>query len=146
MNICFHETLELPEQRTETGPDGKRGTAWSLPYRVSKGKPDQDNKGQLCTTYDVVFHPDVQRFCVHDEFKKFVCDTAIDGVNRVCADNKEKVSSDYKILKHINCKGVRPNKMMVKTKATEANELLKNMDLSKQDTKLQKEIEEMRKE
>jgi len=49
-------------------------------------------------------------------------------------------------LKHINCKGVRPNKMMVKTKATQQNELLKNLDLSKVDTKLQKEINEMRSE
>lgn len=129
--------MEIPEQQTQVGPDGKKGTAWSLPYRVSKGKPDQDAKGALCYTYDVVFHPDVARFCNHHpEFKKFTADTAIDGVNRVCAENKEKVSTDYKILKHINCKGERPNKMMVKTKATQQNELLKNMDLSKQDTKL----------
>jgi adenine C2-methylase RlmN of 23S rRNA A2503 and tRNA A37 len=47
-----------------------------------------------------------------------VSDTAIDGVNRVVAENKEKVSSDYKILKHINCKGERPNKMLVKTAKT----------------------------
>lgn len=75
-----------------------------------------------------------------------MADTAIDGVNRVVAEAKEKVSNDYKILKHINVKGERPNKMMVKTKATQANELLKNMDLSKVDTKLQKEINEMRAE
>jgi len=67
-------------------------------------------------------------------------------VNRVVEQNKEKVSNDYKILKHINCKGVRPNKMMVKTKATEQNELLKNLDLSKVDTKLQKEITELQAE
>jgi hypothetical protein len=47
-----------------------------------------------------------------------VSDTAIDGVNRVVAENKEKVSSDYKILKHINCKGERHNKMLVKTDKT----------------------------
>jgi hypothetical protein len=139
INVCWHETLEPPEQRREVRPDGKEGTAWSLPYRVSKGKPDQDAKGVLCTTYDVVFHPDVSKFCQYEEFKKFAADTAVDGVNRVCAENKEKVSHDYKILKHINCKGPRPNKMLVKTKATQ-NELLKNMDLSKQDTQLQKDI------
>lgn len=94
-------------------------------------------------TYDVVFHPDVARFCQYPEFKKFVSDTAIDGVNRVVAENKEKVSSDYKILKHINCKGERPNKMLVKTAKTQQNELLKNMDLSKTETKLQKEVEGM---
>jgi hypothetical protein len=126
-----------------TQPNGTKGTSWSLPYRVSKGKPDQDAKGTLCMTYDVVFHPDVARFCQYPEFKKFVADTAIDGVNRVVAENKEKVSSDYKILKHINCKGERPNKMLVKTVKTQQNELLKNMDLSKTETKLQKEVEGM---
>jgi len=99
-------------------PNGQRGTSWSLPYRVSKGKPDQDNKGTLCMTYDVVFHPDVAKCSVYPEFKKFVADTAIDGVNKVVAENKEKVSSDYKILKHITCKGERPNKMLVKTAKT----------------------------
>lgn len=82
---------------------------------MSKGKPDQDVKGQLCMTYDVVFHPDVEKFCIYPEFKKFCADTAVDGVNRVVAENKEKVSTDYKILKNINCKGERPNKMLVKT-------------------------------
>ena len=59
-------------------------------------------------TYDVVFHPDINNFLRMPEFKKFVADTAVDGVNRVLAEQKEKISADYKILKHINCKGVRP--------------------------------------
>ena len=45
---------------------------------------------------------------LYPEFKKFVADTAIDGVNRVLMENKEKVYSDYKILKHVNCKGEKP--------------------------------------
>lgn len=94
-------------------------------------------------TYDVVFHPDVDKFCVYPEFKKFAADTAIDGVNKVVAENKEKVSTDYKILKHINCKGERPNKMLVKTAKTEQNELLKNMDFSKTESRLQKEVEKV---
>ena len=94
-------------------------------------------------TYDVVFHPDVQKFCSYPEFKKFCADTAIDGVNKVVAENKEKISHDYKILKHMNCKGDRPNKMLVKTAKTQQNELLKNMDLSKTESKLQKEVEGM---
>lgn len=102
-----------------TKPSGEKGTSWQLPYRVSKGKPDQDAKGVLCMTYDVVFHPDVNKFCVYPEFKKFAADTAIDGVNKVVAEHKEKISTDYKILKHINCKGERPNKMLVKTAKTE---------------------------
>ena len=110
-------------------PDGKSGTSWSLPYRVSKGKHDQDNTGGICMTYDVVFNVDVAQFLRMEEFKKFVADTAIDGVNRVLAEQKEKISADYKILKHINCKGVRPQMMTIKSK--NANKLIQNMDIGK---------------
>ena len=91
-------------------------------------------------TYDVVFNNDVANFVAMPEFKKFVADTAIDGVNRVLAENKEKLSSDYKIMKHINCKGHggKPQLMTVKKKTD--NELLNNMDIKKQETKLQKDI------
>lgn len=108
INVCWHESVEKPVQVPVTNPDGKRGVTWSLPYRCSKGKHDQDNKKEVCMTYDVVFHPDVQRFIIQDEFKKFVSDSAIDGVNRMMAENKEKLSHDYKIMKHMQCKGVRP--------------------------------------
>ena len=89
-------------------------------------------------TYDVVFHGDVSKFLKMDEFKKFCADTAIDGVNRVLAEQKEKISADYKILKHINCKGVRPQMMTIKSK--NANKLIQNMDIGKQQTKLEKDI------
>ena len=103
-------------------PDGKTGMSWSLPYRVSKGKHDQDNSGGLCMTYDVVFNGEVSKFLRNAEFQKFVADTALDGVNRVLAEQKEKVSSDYKILKNIKCKGPRPQMMTIKSK--NANPLL----------------------
>ena len=122
VNVCWHDSLEKPNQKTTTMPDGKTGTSWSLPYRVSKGKHDQDNNGALCMTYDVVFNGEVSKFLRNQEFQKFVADTAIDGVNRVLAEQKEKVSSDYKILKNIKCKGVRPQMMTIKSK--NANPLL----------------------
>ena len=59
-------------------------------------------------TYDVVFHDDVRQFIQNEDFKKFVADTAVDGVNKVLAENKEKVSGDYKILRHMVCKGEKP--------------------------------------
>ena len=141
VNVCWHEALEKPERKEVVGADGKRGTSWGLPYRVSKGKHDQDNNGAVCMTYDVVFNSDVANFIVMEDFKKFVADTAIDGVNRVLAENREKLSADYKIMKHINCKGHggKPQLMTVKTKDTD-NAFLNNMDVNKQETKLQKEI------
>ena len=40
VNICFHEEVDKPVKEMKTNADGKTGTAWQLPYRVSKGKPD----------------------------------------------------------------------------------------------------------
>ena len=74
----------------------------------------------------------------YPEFQKFVADTAIDGVGRVLAENKEKISTDYKILKNIKCKGGEPSMMTVKIESS--NPLLINIDISKTETKLQKEI------
>ena len=89
-------------------------------------------------TYDVVFHEDVSKFTYNADFKKFVADTAIDGVNRVLASNNEKVSSDWKIMKHMICKNEKPQLMTVKVDTD--NKLIQNMDLNKTETKLQKDI------
>tara|TARA_B110000285_G_C15120381_1_gene616755 strand:+ start:348 stop:791 length:444 start_codon:yes stop_codon:yes gene_type:complete len=80
INVCFHESIEKPTQEHHKRPDGSSGVNWSLPYRVSKLRHDQDNKKDLVSTYDIVFHEEVTKFLIHDEFKKFVSDTAIDGV------------------------------------------------------------------
>jgi len=97
-------------------------------------------------TYDVVFNRDVANFVYNPEFKKFVADTAIDGCNRVMAENKEKLSSDYKIMKHILCKmhGGKPQLMTVRVDTD--NELINNMDMTKRETKLQKDITKAQKE
>ena len=42
VNVCWHELIEKPQRQEVTQPDGKKGTTWSLPYRVSKGKHDRD--------------------------------------------------------------------------------------------------------
>jgi hypothetical protein len=41
--VAFHDSVDKPVREERISPDGKRGSAWQLPYRVSKGKPDQDN-------------------------------------------------------------------------------------------------------
>ena len=95
-------------------------------------------------TYDVVFHDDVRNFIKNEDFKKFVADTAVDGVNKVLAENKEKCSLDFKILKNMDCKGGKPQFMTIKIK--EDNALINNMDVSKMETKLQKDIMKQRQE
>ena len=63
-----------------------------------------------------------------------MCDTAVDGVNRVLAEHKEKCSTDYKILKNMKCKGGEPALLTVKCAID--NPLLENADVSKYETKL----------
>ena len=110
----MHEHIQKPQKTYVTNPNGQSGYSWSLPYTVSKARHDQDKTGNLCSTYDVVFHRDIGDFLQNADFKKFVSDTAIDGINRVLAEHKEKASSDYKILKNLKCKGGEPGLMTVK--------------------------------
>ena len=79
---------------------------------------------------------------MHPEFQKFVADTAIDGVNQVLKDQQEKLSSDYKIMKNMKCKGGEPGLMTIKVE--NENPLLNNMDIDKTKSKLQKEIEKVK--
>jgi len=88
----------------------------------------------VCSTYDVVFNTDVQKFLVHPEFKKFVADTAVDGIAQVLAENKEKVSMDYKVMQHMKCKGDVPSLMTIKVKTD--NPLIDNLDLENVETRL----------
>ena len=92
----------------------------------------------------MVFHDAIQSYLVHPEFQKFVADTAIDGVNQVLKDQQEKLSSDYKIMKNMKCKGGEPGLMTIKVE--NENPLLNNMDIDKTKSKLQKEIEKVKDE
>ena len=106
---------------------------------------DQDAKKDVCSTFDVVFHDAVAPMLVHAEFQKFVADTAIDGIKRVLAENNEKVSTDYKIMKNLKCKGEEPALMTVKKEMSD-NPLLANMDSSKHESKIQRELKGQRKD
>ena len=59
-------------------------------------------------------------------------------------DQQEKLSSDYKIMKNMKCKGGEPGLMTIKVDTT--NPLLANMDIDKTKSKLQKEIEKVKNE
>lgn len=78
------------------------------------------------------------KFLVHDEFQKFVADTAIDGIRQVMAENKEKMSTDYKIMKNMTCKGGEPSLMTIKVST--GNPLLDNINVDKTKSKLEKDI------
>ena len=73
-----------------------------------------------------------------EAFRKFVCDSAIDGVNKVLAENNERVSNDYKVMKKLRCKGGDPGLITIKVET--GNPILDSQDLTKHETTMQKEI------
>ena len=91
-------------------------------------------------TYDVVFHPDAitMGFLGGAQVHKFICDTAVDGVNRVLAMTKEHLSKDYKLMKNLRCKGGKPASLTVKMNDDES--ALANADVEKHQTAMQKEL------
>jgi len=137
INLTSHDIMD-PPKKIEKMQNGSRGYTFELPYRVSKGRPDQDTKGEICTTYDVVFHPEVISMAMlyKGEFLKFVCDTAVEGVNKVLAQDNEKLSKDYKMMRNLMCKGGKPASITVKVQSS--NPIINSMDPSKHETNLQK--------
>ena len=88
-------------------PISDNNNMWKLPYLLNQGRHDQDKKGKYCTTYDVVFNPKAIELANGNlAFKKFVCDTAIEGINnQILAKEEEKISKDF-IIKKFNYKGI----------------------------------------
>ncbi len=72
VNICSYEGIKKPTNENNY---------WSLPFLLNKGRNDQDKKDKLCITYDVVFHLEAIIQLKNLLFKKFVSDTAINGLN-----------------------------------------------------------------
>ncbi|KAL7873527.1 hypothetical protein AOLI_G00125980 [Acnodon oligacanthus] len=58
INICSNDLIGKPTCEAGRGKDGRVGQHWSLPYSLAPGRSDRDAKGNKCTIYDVIFHPD----------------------------------------------------------------------------------------
>ena len=88
-------------------PQSDSNNMWKLPYLLNPGRHDQDKKGKYCTTYDVVFHPKAIDLANGNlAFKKFVCDTAIEGINnQILSKEEEKISKDF-VIKKFDYKGL----------------------------------------
>ena len=97
-------------------PENNESNMWKLPYLLNKGRHDQDKKGKYCTTFDVVFNPkSIELANENLSFKKFVCDTAIEGINsQILVKEEEKISSDF-VVKKFNYKGLEVSYVNVHT-------------------------------
>ena len=108
INIVSLEEVQAPENN--------ESHMWKLPYLLNKGRHDQDKKGKYCTTFDVVFNPRAIELAQDNlSFKKFVCDTAINGINeQILSKEEEKISSDF-VVKKFNYKGLEVSYVNVHT-------------------------------
>ena len=97
-------------------PQSDNNNMWKLPYLLNPGRHDQDKKGKYCTTYDVVFNPKAIELANGNlAFKKFVCDTAIEGINnQILSKEEEKISKDF-VMKKFNYKGLEVSYVNVHT-------------------------------
>ena len=100
INICSYD--EVPEPKSDSN------NMWSLPHLLNKGRHDQDKNKKVCTTFDVVFNSKAIKLSNENiAFKKFVCDTAINGINnQLLAKTEEKISSDFVVKTKFNYKGL----------------------------------------
>eukprot|EP00743_Colponemidia_sp_Colp-15_P001308 GILK01001432.1.p1 GENE.GILK01001432.1~~GILK01001432.1.p1 ORF type:complete len:395 (-),score=84.64 GILK01001432.1:167-1294(-) len=119
VNICSSPMLDEPSSsRAAPGSGDKSGLNWSLPYSMGRPRPDRDNKGQSCTTVDIVYHPSALRMAeTNTRFKAMLVDTALDSIQKFMDSQQsgDNVSRDYKILRRIKCKGDSPAVMTMQS-------------------------------
>ena len=127
-------------------PKNDENNMWKLPYLLNQGRHDQDKKGKYCTTYDVVFNPKALDLANNNlAFKKFVCDTAIEGINReILSKEEEKISKDF-VIKKFNYKGLEVAYVNVHTlNKGEMDDRKEPSEFHK--TQVMKEVEKMKEE
>ena len=121
INVCTHEDVDAAGPSSQ----GKGGQNWRVPYLVGKNRYDQDtNSGdqpEIVSVIDIVFNHNIRDFSrVSSDFKKMVCDIAIDAINKASAVKKERVDMDYRVVNDFACKGEKPALLPVRAKdATE---------------------------
>ena len=138
INICSYH--EVPE------PKSNENNMWSLPHLLNKGRHDQDKHKKICTTFDVVFNEKAIELANKNQaFKKFVCDTAINGINdQLLSSEGEKISSDF-VVKKFNYKGLEISYINIHSlNKGEMDDRKEPTEYHK--TQIQKEVEKMKKD
>ncbi|KAG4073838.1 hypothetical protein HA402_014043 [Bradysia odoriphaga] len=96
INVSQCDKVGKPSSKRDVDSSGNRGLVWSIPHTQSPPRKDVDNKGTLCSVYDVVFHPDTLHLAQKDtRFKKLVTETACDAVSRAFKVNIDLVNLKF---------------------------------------------------
>lgn len=81
INIAMNDLVDCPSHENTSGPDGKIGMNWSLPFIQAPVRKDVDKKNQWCSVYDVIFNPQTLAISERDSrFRQMVVQTALDAV------------------------------------------------------------------
>lgn len=96
INVSQCDKVGKPSSQRDVDGSGNRGLNWSIPYTQSPPRKDVDNKGTLCSVYDVVFHPDTLHLAQKNpRFKTLVTETACDAVCRAFKVNIDLVNLKF---------------------------------------------------
>eukprot|EP01022_Parablepharisma_sp_SALTPOND_P015577 TRINITY_DN2214_c1_g1_i1.p1 TRINITY_DN2214_c1_g1~~TRINITY_DN2214_c1_g1_i1.p1 ORF type:complete len:741 (-),score=129.72 TRINITY_DN2214_c1_g1_i1:2848-5070(-) len=140
INICISPHME-PPGKVDVVQNGQKMQSWSLPYTLSKPRPTKDNKGEVCMAVDIIFNTKCKVSIRFDEFKKMLCDTAIDAVNTFLKEYNEKASQNYKLLKKLKYKGGVPEFILMKKRPAEGTSALsENLKTDSHMPQLMKEL------
>lgn len=96
INVSQCDKVGKPSSKRDSDSSGNSGLVWSIPHTQSPPRKDIDNKGTLCSVYDVVFHPDTLHLAQKNpRFKKLVTETACDAVGRAFKVNIDLVNLKF---------------------------------------------------
>ena len=140
INICTSKFME-PPIKTDVIHEGQKMQNWSLPYTLSKPRATKDNKGDIAMSVDIIFNTKCRTSAQFPEFRKMLCDTALDAVNRYLKEYTEKASQNYKLLSKMKYKGGTPEFILMKKRPTEGQSALS--ENLKSENHLPKEIKDL---
>ena len=144
INLCSSEKIRPPSREQHAN-----GSNWDIPYAMNIGRHDQDKAGATCYTYDCAFHIEAFQIAhMVPKFQQIMCDIAVEAAGKWLQKQNETLSSDYKLMKRLKCKGGEPGSIVVSEKALnrmrneeeKKEETVKTYDLQSEGPKLYKEM------
>lgn len=76
VNLCTHELIDKPGIKKRLAEDGSEVEGMNIPMSVGQARTGADNKGVVCTVYDIIVNPNVLADSLQDKtgkYRDFVC-------------------------------------------------------------------------
>lgn len=99
INIVTHEKLQKPGTKKKLDAEGNEVEGLNIPMSVGAAHFEEDKKGVVCTSYDIVVHPEVLVDLEADstgKFREFLCQLGIQCLEQ---KYKEPLDKRYKLPK-----------------------------------------------